>query len=361
MSILPTHVYYDLDVMNANSNAGKREQMTFNETRDSPFLKSPENYYASVIRFYVETPSLPIFIPRCLIGQSDPNKLCYSVSMSYGGYTQQQYIQYVSQDTSQPTPSAPTTQQDLSTEYYYMYSFQDVMYMLNQSFVSCFINLNSQISLPVGSVAPFFEFDIPNQKFIFNSQIDVFSSDGNSSKVQVYFNNALQTLLCSFRYKKTNLSLGRDYQIQIYNNNSLNSINVNNQYVALQQYQEVSTIDLMNPISSIVFTSGLLPISQSLLANPVVYNGTDKIINNNNNTLSILADFQLPFDNVSTYRPSISYVNTGEYKMVDLYGNSPINTIQISCFWKDYYGNLKPFYLNTGCGAYLKLLFRRKE
>ena len=91
---LPTHVYYDLDVMNANSNAGQRQQMTFNETRDSPFLKSPENYYASVIRFYVETPSLPIFIPRCLIGQSDPNKLCYSVSMTYGGYTQQQYISY---------------------------------------------------------------------------------------------------------------------------------------------------------------------------------------------------------------------------------------------------------------------------
>jgi hypothetical protein len=168
-------------------------------------------------------------------------------------------------------------------------------------------------------------------------------------------------LLSSFRYKKTNLSLGRDYQLQIYNNNGLNLINVNNVYVALQQYQEVSTIDIMNPISSIVFTSGLLPISQGLVANPIIYNGTDTNFNNNNNKVSILADFQLPFDNPATYRPSISYTNTGEYKFVDLYGNSPLNTLQISCFWKDYYGKLHPFYLNTGCGANLKLLFRRKD
>jgi len=96
----PYHIYYTLDLIN-NDTTGTRALpiLKFNEIRNSPFLPSPENYFMSVVRFSVQTPTLPVFIPQVNLGQADPNKLNYSFTMSYvvAGNTieYQQFVNYI--------------------------------------------------------------------------------------------------------------------------------------------------------------------------------------------------------------------------------------------------------------------------
>jgi hypothetical protein len=59
-------------------------------------------------------------------------------------------------------------------------------------------------------------------------------------------------------------------------------------------------------------------------------------------------------------KPSIQYSPQGEYRLIDLQSNAPINNIEISVFWRDQYGILHPFVLEPGCFSSLKILFRKK-
>jgi len=79
------------------------------------------------------------------------------------------------------------------------------------------------------------------------------------------------------------------------------------------------------------------------------------------NIAPIITDFQVPFSALDQYIPNIQYTPSSEYRLVDMSGTSPLSAIQISVYWKDYYGNLNPFYLNAGCAGNIKIMFRRKD
>ena len=56
-----THIYVDLDVIN-NDYVNPPPLLKFEDTRASPFLTDSKEYYASIIRFSLQTAnSLPIF------------------------------------------------------------------------------------------------------------------------------------------------------------------------------------------------------------------------------------------------------------------------------------------------------------
>ena len=104
----------------------------------------------SVVRFTLQTPSLPVFIPTVLLGQSDPNKLVYAVTLEYnytspvgsnvpnfsGSFTQN--LIFVSPDKTQPTPAPPLVSQDFSSTYYYLYSYTQWVAMINTAFAIAF-------------------------------------------------------------------------------------------------------------------------------------------------------------------------------------------------------------------------------
>ena len=118
----PYHIYYDLDLINNDTTGQNPPQiLRFTEIRNSPYLMSPENYFVSVARFSIQTPSLPVWIPQAQIGQADPDLLIYSFTLKYKTYEYQQYVRYIPDDLSQPIPAPPITFQDLETAYYFTY------------------------------------------------------------------------------------------------------------------------------------------------------------------------------------------------------------------------------------------------
>ena len=128
----PFHVYLDLDVMNNDTSSGKPPpQLTFEETRNQPFLEgTADDYFVAIARFTIQTgSSLPVFIPQIATGQSNYKLTVYTVSLATvdagqastaGTYEAlihapfSSTITYTPSNVAPPLPSPPTNVQDLS-------------------------------------------------------------------------------------------------------------------------------------------------------------------------------------------------------------------------------------------------------
>lgn len=366
----PMHIYYDLDIMN-NDTTGESLPvvLSFTESRNNPFLSCPQDYFMSVVKFQIQTgDSLPVFVPQVQLGQSDPNLLIYSVTLTYKTYEQQQFIYYFPDDLTQPLPEPPLDFQDLTSQYYFISAYQTWIEMVNEAFKECLNNLNVKV-LAGGDVlpstnAPFMEFDPNNLVAIIDA--DELGYDRQLiNPMKIYMNSPMFNLFSSFPaivQGYINVLNGKNVLLTIFNNNDTNILNLTS-YNAIQIFQEGSTVALMNPISSIVFTTALLPIVPSNVAVPKVFNSNTSLVNtgNNANISNIISDFTIPVDALNRYKPNIVYTPTSEYRLFGLTGNSPVSAIELSVYWKDNFGGLHPVYLNSGCGASVKILFRRRD
>jgi hypothetical protein len=405
------HYYYDLDVIN-NSVNGFQSAVPFKfiETRNQPFLNCPENYYMSVVRFTLQSPNLPVFIPSIELGQSDPNRTVYRIFLQYDyippaaaqapPYNIPPFnglagapITFTSPDSTQPTPAAPLIKQDLSSTYYYVYSYIQWTSMVNNGFNDTLTALKAlwvvwqtanaaQIALynaafplaqiPTGALnvqlLPILEFSPVELTATLNLPSPAYDQYVAGYTANCYFNESLYNLYNNLPFEKliklVNSAQTTMYKVLASSFGGFNIFNLGsvNPVPYVQCYQEGSTISLLNPISSIVFTTGLLPINPEIVGVPVSNNVGGIQSNSGAANLSpVMTDFQVPFNALNTYKPNITYTPTGEYRLVDLIGTSPLNSIQISVFWKDYFGNLNPFYLGAGCAGNIKILFRRKD
>ncbi len=120
-------------------------------------LKKPEtprflpgdsaDYFCSIVRFNIQTGNtLPVFIPRIETGQSDINKTIYQVAIlldraedvsTSGDAVGFASVMYTPEDESVITPATPTTSQDLSSTYYYVYNYQHFYTLSQQSYPIC--------------------------------------------------------------------------------------------------------------------------------------------------------------------------------------------------------------------------------
>ena len=262
----PYHIYYDLDIINNDTTGTNPPQiLRFTEIRNSPYLMSPENYFVSVARFTLQTPSLPVWIPQAQIGQADPNLTIYSFTLKYKTYEYQQYIRYVPSDLSQPLPSPPIDFQDLETAYYFVYTYQTAISMFNTALTSAVLGLKALViaggDLLPSLNAPFFEFD-PNALLCILNADEAGYSNNLLNDIKIFANAPCFTLFSTFQaiyYGYAQIVKGKNFQFVVKNINDTNVLTLPT-YNALQMYQEESTSALWCPIQSIVFTTALLPV-----------------------------------------------------------------------------------------------------
>lgn len=366
----PMHIYYDLDVIN-NDITGSFPPLPlrFEEVRNNPFIMCPENYYMSVVRFQIQTgDGLPVFLPQVQLNQTDVNKLIYSITLTYKTYEFQEFVEYIPDDLTQPIPNPPLTFQDLTSSYYFVNSYQLWIEMVNIAFTNAFNGLNALVvaggdTLPT-SHPPFMEFDPYNKVAILDA--DVLGYERSlANPINIYMNSPMFNLFSTFpaiTQNFTNPILGKNFKFIIFNNNDTNIFSLDT-YNAVQSYQEGSTVGLLNPVQSVVFTTALLPIIPSNVSQPKVFGTASTFFNvgNNANIAPVISDFVVPVDALTSYKPNIVYTPQAEYRLFGLYGASPVSAVEISAYWKDQFGQLHPLLLNSGCSASLKLLFRRKD
>lgn len=344
------HTYMDVTIINNDQKNGEPSpQIKYVESRNIPYLKNPSQYFFSIVRFSLDTTTLPVFIPQVEIGQTNPNKLIYQFYMlntvTNAHFTQN--VEYIPNNTAL-TVVAPTDFQDLSNEYYFVYSYQNWVKMLNATLTT--------IASAGGIDAPFFYYDVNTSLLKLYTPL----SWGNTYKL--YINNQLQSLMDSFQYINEYVTPFNKklYRFDIYNNNYKN-VETLNAVQYLVSDQELCTLSVLNPVSSVVFCGSLFPIAPTLTSAPKIF-GADsaKSLNEQANLSNIITDLEVETSNGTGYKEMLQYTPT-VYRLFDLVGYSPLTSMEISVFWKDRFGNLHPLKLASGCSCTIKMMFRLKS
>jgi hypothetical protein len=408
----PSQIYYDLDVVNTtseNTNASDTNQLnrlTFTEVRSSPILDNPSDYFLSIVRFSLDTAgSMPVVLPQINLdtsvgGLDYPNETTYFVTMKYNDgvnpvvYAKKRVI-FIPQSFTQTglngTPQAPTGILDLvkvTQPYYWLSSFQFFINMINKALEDCYallfavINVLPYTPLPVDippptGYAPYMLWNNDNNKatLVFPN-LTPFSwkqspLSSTPAKLELYFNNPLYTLFSSFEtiLNATYLDpaiVGLDgdeanWFIQNYDKYGTNTNVAGN---VLYMEQPYSTGAIMSPIQSLVFNTSLIPILPQLIGVPRVLRGTtvnSTASGQNDNISNEITDLVVNLTRGDEYFPSVLYLPTAEYRLIDLNGNAPISAIQISVQWKDIYGIYHDFFLQNNCNCSMKIMFRKKS
>ena len=387
-----SHIYYNITLTNNDTtDTGNFPNVTFTETRNTPFLNCPEDYNMSVIRFALDTPTLPIMVCQPIVGSTDPLNLIYGVKVGYrvpGGavaveYNHSENLRFTPPTDLEVPPPVPITQQDIQNPFYNMYSYNAFILMLNTAVLNAYTAVVEQYNkaypaTPItDTVGPYFSWDTGGNLAILTMPQDLVISGGPLATTQndglyISFNASLYNLFSSFNaYRERDLVTGGIfYELEMDTGPSavLSSkvVTVGGVTTTVYDYQviqEYTTCPLWSPISSIVFTTSMLPINPELQAAPIVFNDNQVFssVGTNANLTTVLTDFIVPLTTGTEYKPSLNYTPAGEYRLVSLFGRSPASSIQVNVFYKNRFGTLVPLTLGFGCSASIKIMFRRKD
>lgn len=379
----PSKIYYDINISNyVNQGNTPPPFVSFNESRSNPFLYDPEEYYLSIIRFQLDTPSLPVFIPTITPFSSNPNLTIYSVQLDWtnnaGTLFSSGNFSLIWSPEFQVAPPPPPSNyadgiQNNSTGYYYTLSYQWFAELVNKTIRLAFLQLNivcqGQADYPYyngGAVIPepalkplikfvantgLFTIEFPSVGFSYNTTI---LGGSANFPLKLTMNAPLYQLFSSFpsvvSFPNSNSNL-----ITLLTDNLSNAVLTATLIVVTEEY---STIALWSPVTGITFTSNTLPIIPNQISSPIIYaNGIQFPFSNTSNFQQIVTDFVS--DN-GIYKPSIVYQPTAEYRLIELLGNTPLSNLDINVFWKDRLGRFNPFTLTSGSSATIKILFTKK-
>lgn len=372
-------IYYDITVSNIASVESNPPTLYFNETRNNPFILNPESYYLSIVRFTLDTTTLPIIQPVIQPNQSNRDLTLYSFTLSWTNpvapfqeFNYQQFVNYQPQNLGAIIPSPPSQTdnglQNNATGYYDIYSTQYWIYLINIALQSAYNGLNALVvgaglALPSPN-APVMTWSNELEMGILNLD-DAGYDDTTSNYISVWMNSSMYQLFSSFPviiYGLSPSGLGKNVRVVTTSLGGSNIIQfppVAPTYTAIQVIQEFSTLSVWTPITSIVFTSNTLPIVPNNISAPLLFfNGTRFSSGGNNaNIANVITDF---VGGDGKYKPSITYLPTAQYRLVSLVGNTPIFNIDIEVYYRNRVGELVPFRLSSGSTATVKILFTRK-
>jgi hypothetical protein len=412
----PDYVYYNATISNNSTNIGydsANPALRFQETRSIPIVKDASKYNFSITRFTMNgaNKDLPLFIPTIRTGADNPtndvNLTIYSVSMELdvnytvagtpytNTFSTTQPIIYISEtlDLTKapvPIPSTCQTGQDLSTRYYWVYTYSHWMDLTNNAFAACIVDLQAQFAVwwnatvPMPPPVPTLQtapvditynpatnlFTLYCDRVSFGGAARLSAGTAADETARLYFNNNMFGMYSNFDNQYVNLPSEKTNLIKVYSILYQNILTVasppapaaKSYWIMQQDYESTST--LWSPIESIVFTSTLLPLVFEQTGDPVRFG--DSLIGTTGNTQSafqpIITDVALTNTNANDYRSYIQYAPTAEYRLASFQrSKQSINNIDIQVYFKNRLdGQLYPIQLFNQGSVSVKMMFRRR-
>ncbi len=382
-AVQPDQVYFDLVTTNFESSTTLPVKFNYNENRSSPFLNKPDDYYLSIIRFTMDSSTLPVIIPSIKQGSTSISDTIYSVTLEWKSdpslttpdIVSQQYIQWIPQDKSAPIPISPsqrsTQLQDNSQGYYNCYNYTYFVLQIYEALAVAYASIETQATA-LGKVLPSAYSPIVNWDTTSNRMVlyaDEAGYDLNSANpIKIYFNTALYSLFNSFPTTiqgfTSSVTLGRNFLVGVVNVGDTNLQTIiptgtETNYQAICVYQEYSTTSSMSPIVSVVFTSNTLPVQSSQVSTPVIfYNGIPSVQGTNADIANIITDIVA---DDGLYKPNLVYEPVAQYRYITMYGNAPLTNLDIQIYYKLKDGTLQPFLIQSGGCVTLKIAFIKKS
>lgn len=334
------------------------EQASYNVTKTIPILEKCSDYFVSIIRFDVSLDLIPITIMPIIPNQLNPNLTPMIIGINYLGVNYPQSVIYVPPNL-EPAPIQNQVTQVI-TPYYFIYEYQVLINMINQALQLAYVAAGNPGG--VGN-APFFIFD-PTTQLISLIVSQAFITSGAIIYENAFLNNYLSGFNILFRGGSQ--PDGRDFDFILANPTtnvlSYNTLNYpTNTFPVAPTYsqftQQYSTIAYWFSLRKILFVTNTIPIIREYTPayNP---NGSQ---NGVANSLPILTDFTPNLEFTNQPRSIAYYYPAGQYRLVDMIANTPLQKIDLQIFWEDKFGNIFPLVLSINQQANVKIGFFRKE
>lgn len=324
--------YIDLQISNIEQISSKKRAITsFYQTSSKVLIPDTTNYKLSIIRFVLNTQSLPVFIPQMQL--NNRTQTTYSFTFEYNGQFYQQYMNYQPQVLNSVD----------SDEYYYVLSYQWLIYLINNCINSGISGLNNLIALP----------SLTNPKMVMdlNTKICSLNIDNTHfgynemNKINIYMNFQMYALFVSLPSCVVNKNQnGMDIQ--------LNNLISADQTKLTQEY---CTTGLWNPVSSIVFTTNMIPIVST--STPPIQEYKNGVSNSSAtcNFLNIITDF-VGNDLNFTQNGFMQY-DSQNNRYIALKDKQEIKNLDVNVYWiNKLTGVMNPIYLGPSGFSSVKIL-----
>lgn len=337
------HIYYNISVIN---NTAQPQLATFAETRSQPLLSDPTQWHMSLVRFTIPTGLIPIFDFE---DYTLNNNL--SVSLSYSTTTIQTFLVYI------PLYNGSLDYTDAVQP---IYSYQQFLDMINTAFTTCYNALiAAQPECPATS-APYVAFDPTTQLcsiFFSNSYYN-----GGSDETSIYMSGYLYDYFGNWEvdFNGYGTANGLDVEFLYKSNPTIFPVPPTGYYQQIQDYPNMS---LWYTGRSLQVVSDILPLNSELIPSTT---GTDAqpfptLGNNNNNTRSIITDFEFPLANgVPQLKPYVQY-NANPYRLINMNSKTPLVQIGLQVYWTTNSNINSPLYIQPYDNMTMKIMFRKKS
>lgn len=324
----------------------------------NPILQNPKDYYGLISRFIVSGYNAPLIVPVIQTNQPNPNLTIYNVALGFNGtYSDPIPVIYVPSSTSIPVPGAVGNFQDVSTQYYYIYTYNALCSMLNTAFEEALTNLNGKIG--TGCLeAPFIYYDSVNgitikAPTLFYGQPNYDPTIQNGT-IQIYINSPTAPWFNGQTLSLQKNPSGCNWNIMLFNMVSNlssdgehfiqppQSIQESNNVPSIQCYQVQTNMPILQELSGVPLSDGITP------AVPYTYT-------------SILTDLAPDNSNSVGYGISQLYNQVSSLRLFEITANQPMYQIDSTIFWQDVYGRTFPLLLSLGVQCSIKFEFIKKS
>ncbi len=335
------HIYIDIDINYDPSNITTEASTPSNykSTKTESIIRNPSEYHLTVDRFVIPG----YLLPSMIFNPIHPGTVVLEWSGAPGVHSTVDLV-YTPHNTLQPWQEG----------YYYLYDFQHWADMVNTALATAHAGL---AGAPGPSLPPYIVWDTDAQKFIFYGQKAYYDMSG--AHIKVFFNTPIYKLLPFMPYADDYANLPAPgvhgyYQLLFkdYKNNTESISAVD--YLAIKQ--QANGASYWQPVKGLIFISNTIPVK-----NTYTSLNSNNPQNSNSNSLGILIDFKIDASSALDQRKTLIYVPGQNIRKLDLYGQTPLKTLDIGVYWTDLDGELHPLRIPSFESVNIKLLFIKKK
>lgn len=352
MSVL----YFNATLGNEKNN--RPIEASYLSYNNSPILDNQSNYYGSIIRVNVNQMLIPITIFKVQTPVNDINLGIYSFTLTYENQSSEQtYLIYQPTNNDIVIPKIGTSKQVFNSNYYYIYSYQNMVDMMNVALKTAYQQLSSLVGGGTlnSNNYPYILYNNNLQQLELHTPIICDLNGENPLKI--YCNTDLNRFLHGFNlitnlYNDVN---GKEYLLNVRTlPDSTKQVNVSGDYITMQQ--EASCLSYWNSLRNVFITSNLSII------NEFSYDPKNNVQAQINIITDYIPDSSPGGGESFVTQKQFIYNAASLYRMFEFSQvNSPLTNINLNIVWSDNDDNIYPLYIFKGFRCDIKLMFIKKN
>lgn len=350
------NVYVNAIITHNESDGNNPSLAKTNISFTEPYLESPKDHYASIIRFDIPMNQVPLFIFPCPNGGTTSSLI---VGITVGGVDFPVNLVYVPDN-----PLTAPAQADPINPFYFVYNVQNFVDSLNTALAQAFVDAGSP-----GGVAPFFFYNSATQLFCIYLPDSFTGAAGNPT---IFVNSELVTYIDGFRWNLISRTAANGHHFDLvvsgnafYDYPSVLNPTTNGALPSDADAQPAAVI-LKQDYNNMVYFAALRRIVIATNNIPIIAENVPTVSatgqqEGNVSFFPVFSDFVPNFRDTTDIRSIAYYEPSGQYRLLDMRGDAALIRFDLQIFWEDSLGRLIPFFLTVNQSASIKVGFFKKS